>query len=84
MATEADTKKRIGLTDKKSAELNLRETVLETLLQLHVDFGVLGRINEAAPLLYKLMEVAYYTQPAQRRSSSSRSKAKHEAKPAFN
>lgn len=40
---------------------SVRETVLETLLQLHLDFAALGRLDDAGPLLYKLMEVAYYT-----------------------
>jgi hypothetical protein len=38
----------------------VREVVLETLLQLHMDFASLGRLGDAGPLLYKLMEVAYY------------------------
>lgn len=84
MATDADTKRRIGRTAEKPAEASPRETVLETLLQLHIGFGALGRLDEASPLLYKLMELAYYTQPAQRRSTSSRGKTKHELKPALN
>ncbi len=42
-------------------EDGVRENVLESLLQLHLDFASLGRLDDAGPLLYKLMEVAYYT-----------------------
>ena len=39
---------------------NTREQTLETLLQLHWDFADLDRLDDAGPLLHKLMEMAYY------------------------
>ena len=59
-----------AVDERDLAELGLRETVLETLLQLHIDFGSLGRMEVASPLLYELMELAYYALPTGRRSPS--------------
>lgn len=50
-------------SEAERASLPLREAVLETLLQLHIDFGVLGCLEEAGPLLHKLMEHAYHVPP---------------------
>jgi hypothetical protein len=67
MSSAAISKKRTLATDKEPAGEVLRETVLESLLQLHIDFGVLGCIKDAGPLLYKLMEIAYFAKPDQKR-----------------
>jgi hypothetical protein len=59
-------------SDAERTALPLREVVLEALLQLHVDFGVLGRLEEAGPSLHKLMELAYHVPPATAPRSVSR------------
>lgn len=46
--------------DDEARPESLQESVLESLLQLHLDFAALGVLEEAGPLLHKLMELAYY------------------------
>ena len=79
MSSVATSKKRILVTDKERTGEVLRETILESLLQLHIDFGILGCINEAGALLYKLMEIAYFAKPDQkpRRKAKPRKRAPH-------
>ena len=62
----ADDEKLKQAQQRDIAELGLRESVLEKLLQLHLDFGCLGRMEDAGPLLYQLMELAYYAMPTGR------------------
>ncbi|GAA0586933.1 hypothetical protein [Rhizomicrobium electricum] len=49
--------------NSRAANVTLREEVMETLLQLHIGFCGLGRIQEAGPLLHSLMELAYHAPP---------------------
>lgn len=71
---------------KHDVALPLREIVLETLLQLHLDFGVLGQLNAAGPSLHKLMALAHgvspdkNSRPARRRRASANGR---ESKPAL-
>jgi hypothetical protein len=38
---------------------NIRERVLETLNELHLDFIELGQLEDAGPLLHELMRIGY-------------------------
>jgi hypothetical protein len=67
MPNKTISKKRTQAPDKGQAGEILCETMLESLLQLHIDFGVMRCIKEAGPLLYKLMEIAYFAKPNQKR-----------------
>lgn len=58
MADEETAKRRMLRDDQ--ADPTLREAVLESLLQLHIDFRDLGCIADAGPLLHALMELAYH------------------------
>lgn len=77
-------------TDRKGKRCNgadpatddVREIVMEALLQLHVDFVALGALDQAGPLLQRLMELAYHS--AVIRTVPNTSAEKRLPKPAMN
>ncbi len=82
MASKRTVGNRRPRTEIDPSEEDVREIVMEALLQLHVDFIALGGLDEAGPLLQRLMELAYHSTAAP--TVANTSGGKRLPKPAMN